>query len=72
MGVNPEELYNQQKRIQQDHQRAAHNAAHGTIETWQIEKESAQRGEFVRDPMDKANQKPGLIARLLKMLRIRK
>jgi hypothetical protein len=66
MGVNPDEFYHQQKRVQQDHERASHNPAHGTIETWQIEQESADEGTFTRDPMD--GQPAGFFARLIRRL----
>ncbi|MFN8530268.1 MAG: hypothetical protein U0670_16840 [Anaerolineae bacterium] len=70
MGVNPEEFYNQQKRVKQDQGRTSSSGKHGTLETWQIEQDSADRGEFVPDPMDKAamgGKKPGFFARIKKM-----
>ena len=69
MGMNPDEFYHQQKRVQQDHDRSA--AKHGTLETLQIEQESADRGSFVADPMDKDNlagSKPNIITRLVRMI----
>ncbi|GEM_PF-1184724 len=70
MGINPDEFYHQQQRVQQDHdlQSAKHNAAHGTMETWQIEQDSADSGSFVRDPMDTTEKKPGFFARLIRTI----
>lgn len=66
--MNSGDFYQQQKKVQQDHDRAAvKNTKHGTIETWQIEQEDAERGTFVADPMDKpaaAEKKPGLFQRI--------
>lgn len=68
MGMNSGDFYHQQKKVEQNRDRTdLKGSKHGTIETWQIEQEDAERGEFVPDPMDKdasATKKKGIMGRL--------
>ncbi len=68
MGMNSGDFYHQQKKVEQNRERTGlKSSKHGTIETWQIEQEDAERGDFVADPMDKdtaAPKKKGILGRL--------
>jgi len=74
--MNSGDFYHQQKKVEQDRDRAgAKGSKHGTIETWQIEQEDAERGEFVADPMDKdaaPPKKQGILGRLTSLFNRKK
>ncbi len=67
------DFYERERRMEQDRERAQ-TQKHQTLETYNLEQQEAHQGHGIADPKkyDVDPPQPGIIARLLKMLGIRK